>query len=482
VRPVNADWPIGPVCTACYEHIRNNPAPCARCAVPQPLIAITADGDPICGPCAGVVVNYFCRTCGDGGRQYADGECVRCVLAQRLDDLLADDHGIIPEQLRPVRVALGEVEHPISIIGWLRKSESARLLARLARMREPITHQLLDSLPPSRNLYYVRDVLVHTSVLEPRNEYLERLGPWLDEVLAEQPAHIGRTIRPFMHWYILRRARRRAKARPFTTASGANARGHVRVAIALLAWLDEQGAALSEVTQAGVDTWLESGSTDRYDIRYFLFWAAGHGICRRINVPLRPVSQVKDMILEDERWAHLRRCLDDDDLPDEIRVAGALIALFGLNISAVIRLTSGSLLTDESGTRLIIDKSPVLLPPRLSELMHRLAETARPGSAIGRVVSGSAWLFPGSRPGHHTSPSAMGRRLMSAGIEARPVRNAALYALGEDLPAAIFANLVGLHITTAERWAKLARRDWADYLEARAVYGRGERRDLRPTL
>ena len=39
-------------------------------------------------------------------------------------------------------------------------------------------------------------------------------------------------------------------------------------------------------------------------------------------------------------------------------------------------------------------------------------------------------------------------------------------ALAADLPAAILADLLGLHINTAVRWATYARRDWADYLAA----------------
>jgi hypothetical protein len=43
-------------------------------------------------------------------------------------------------------------------------------------------------------------------------------------------------------------------------------------------------------------------------------------------------------------------------------------------------------------------------------------------------------------------------------------RNAALAA---DLPAAVMADLLGMHVTTAVLWVNYARRDWADYLAAR---------------
>jgi hypothetical protein len=77
IRPVNAEWPIGPVCSTCYEHIRNHPETCAACGDVQPLIAADAHQRGICGPCAGVAVEYNCKLCGQGGRIYADGTCVR---------------------------------------------------------------------------------------------------------------------------------------------------------------------------------------------------------------------------------------------------------------------------------------------------------------------------------------------------------------------------------------------------------------------
>jgi len=40
--------------------------------------------------------------------------------------------------------------------------------------------------------------------------------------------------------------------------------------------------------------------------------------------------------------------------------------------------------------------------------------------------------------------------------------------LAEDLPAAVLADLLGMHVNTAERWAKIASRDWADNITARA--------------
>ncbi|MGH3192300.1 MAG: hypothetical protein ACRDPY_48345 [Streptosporangiaceae bacterium] len=63
----------------------------------------------------------------------------------------------------------------------------------------------------------------------------------------------------------------------------------------------------------------------------------------------------------------------------------------------------------------------------------------------------------------------MTQKLGRHGITVRAARNAALAALATDLPAAILADLLGLHVNTAVRWVTYARRDWAGYLAARAA-------------
>ena len=79
------------------------------------------------------------------------------------------------------------------------------------------------------------------------------------------------------------------------------------------------------------------------------------------------------------------------------------------------------------------------------------------------------WLFPGRVPGQPIDNHSLTNRLNRHGISARPARNGALMALAADLPAAIIADLLGMHINTAIRWLRFAGRDWADYLAARAA-------------
>jgi hypothetical protein len=93
------------------------------------------------------------------------------------------------------------------------------------------------------------------------------------------------------------------------------------------------------------------------------------------------------------------------------------------------------------------------------------AEPALPARKHDR--RGPRRLFPGRVPGQPIANHALTNRLNRHGISARPARNGALAALAADLPAAILADLLGMHVTTAVRWVTYARRDWADYLAAR---------------
>jgi hypothetical protein len=182
-----------------------------------------------CSPCAGSPgLDYTCRECGRGGEIHSGGRCFGCVLAERARILLAGPGGEVSAQLHPLLVALTTVANPATVVTWLGKSRSAQLLGSLARTGDPITHDQLDELPQSQALRYVRDMRVSSGVLPARNEHLERLAPWLEHLLHDKPAHHAWLIRPFAHWFVLRRARRAASRRTSTRGSADFARARPR--------------------------------------------------------------------------------------------------------------------------------------------------------------------------------------------------------------------------------------------------------------
>ena len=157
-------------------------------------------------------------------------------------------------------------------------------------------------------------------------------------------------------------------------------------------------------------------------------------------------------------------------MPLGVRSAGALLLLFGLPASRIRQLRVEHLHVADQDTYLNVGAHPLLVPPKLAALLHQLA--AAPAARRPRLAgdgTGPGWLFPGLVPGRPASPAWFSRQLLDYGIDSRPARNAALIALAGELPAPILADVLGLHINTAVRWADIAKRDWGSYLAARAA-------------
>jgi hypothetical protein len=385
-------------------------------------------------------------------------------MTQQLHATLADPVLGIPAQLQPVLAVLSEAGSPKSVTAWLTGMPGGRLLAALAATahRREVTHALLDEQPQNPALHHVRDLLVQAGVLPPRDEYLERIEPWLREILAARPAHHAALVRPYATWHVLRRARRRSRGRGASTMSAAGwARGRILAALAFLAWLDDRGTTLGAATQADIDDWLHGATRYRYLLRDFLTWARARRLAGQVTVPALPRSELAGLISEDSRWQLLSRCLRDPGIPLDVRTAGALLLLYGQFVSRLTRLTAADIEQQGPDTCLRLDTVPVLLPPRLAALVRAQLDAA-PGNP------GSRPLFPGRSTARPVAPQTLTRRLRQHGIEPRQARNTALAAWASDLPPAVLASLLGVHIQTAVNWASRTRRDWTSYLAERA--------------
>lgn len=71
-------------------------------------------------------------------------------------------------------------------------------------------------------------------------------------------------------------------------------------------------------------------------------------------------------------------------------------------------------------------------------------------------------------PGKPISTHGMTQKLNRHDIPVRTARNGALAALAAVLPSPILADVTGMYRHTALRWVAYAKRDWAEYLAARA--------------
>jgi len=103
-----------------------------------------------------------------------------------------------------------------------------------------------------------------------------------------------------------------------------------------------------------------------------------------------------------------------------------------------------------------------VLPEPLASLVLQAAAARRGHAVIGEQGS-SPWLLPGGRPGQPISPCRLAERLHQIGIHPGPARSTALFQLATELPAAILARLLGIHIKVAVAWQHASAGDWMTY-------------------
>jgi hypothetical protein len=75
----------------------------------------------------------------------------------------------------------------------------------------------------------------------------------------------------------------------------------------------------------------------------------------------------------------------------------------------------------------------------------------------------SRWLFPGGQPGRPISSYQLNERLRHLGLHPGQDRSTALFQLAADLPAALLARMLGIHITVAVAWQRASSGDWTSY-------------------
>jgi hypothetical protein len=419
----------------------------------------------ICGPCAGVKVDYVCTDCGRAGQQYYGGLCNRCSARRRAAELLSGPVGVAPE-LAPLVDILTIEERARSAIRWMSRPWPAALLRHLASLRRAPTHADLDQLPPSNSLHYLRHLMVYADMLPKRIEPLERIEPWLDSLLRRLPAHQARLIGPYAQWSVLRKARRRAVRRTYTPASAERDRSKITTAIGLLGWLDAEQLPLHQFTQPDLEAWLDGNDNRISAIAGFIAWLNNQHITDNLQAHQRRGPAPSKFPDPDGQIGAIQTLLSGScDSSLEVRVAGLLVLLYGVNLTTICKLKTTDLKERNGKAFLTFARHPVLLPPTVAALIDQLATDSRRRTFR---PYGQSYLFPSAtRIGAPVSAQRLTKRLNDAGIHVRINRNGALLTLAQDLPAPVLAELLGLHINTAARWCQIAQRDWSYYLSAR---------------
>ncbi|GAA0905074.1 hypothetical protein [Virgisporangium aurantiacum] len=449
-----------PMCDRCRERW----IVCSRCGAGASLKGGTRD-EPLCARCVNPDPAFWkrCGVCGITW-QLTTARCARCSVDRNLSRIFTTADGTIAPELDRLRQALVNVDRPDHALDWLNKPGVRDTLHTVALVRPAITHEALDAMPPNGTLAHIRSILIATGALPPRDERLAALEPWIRKTIAARttPEH-QRVLHAYAIWHHLRRLRGRLDDQPASHQQVTNIRHQVTDAAALLDWLHTRGSALATCTQADLDQWLAGTSGSAARSANFVRWATAHHHAPRLTAPATRWTGPAGPLDQDRRWADARRLMHDDTYPIADRVAGLLILLYAQKLNAISTLTTQHLRHAEGQTLLALGSRPVVLPAPLDRLVNELADATGPTQGSGLINAPSSWLFPGRWPGRPLTEEALTRRLRAHGLQPRQGRNTALFMLAGEVPAAILARMLGIHIKAAIQWQQLSNGDWTTY-------------------
>ena len=456
------------ICVGCRRRRHYHPETCPGCHVVRPL-AWRRGETVVCASCAGVESIFGCRECGREDHPYGHNRCARCFLRERLSDLLADPTtGQIHRQLRPVFDELVNSERPQTGLWWLRKKPGIgpQLLGQMACGAVDISHDTFRTLPSDRAHDYLRSLLVAVGVLEPFDIRIERMLPWIEDIVAELPAEDAALIRRFAHWQVLRGMRKAAREDRLTKSMADACRRRIRVAIEFVGFLARHDASAATATQDLLERYQEHVGRMLNHEYAFIVWLRQARTNTKLRVPDVPQSPPSVTVSDTQRWAAVERLLHDTTVRRYTRIAGLLTLLFAQPLSRIVAMrTSQVAITDDRAVHVTFSKIPVQMPPLLDDLIREHLEHRGKSLYASR---GTGWLFRGGNPAAHLATENIRSQLVAIGIKPYENRKATLFHLSGDMPAPVLAELLGLTDKNAADWARLAARDWTAYIAERA--------------
>ena len=447
-----------PWCWRCQQRS----APCAGCGQLSPIRSGTAT-QPRCEACTTPAFRLDCPTCQKAGEPIRPGQCPQCRLGQRLDQLLGGPDGAIHPALEPLGQALAAAGPPETMLRWLAKDQVAALFEALTADAGNLTHEALDALAPGPTLNHLRSVLVAVGTLPPRDEHLARLERGLHDLLASRN---DRGQRQLLHsyaiWHLLHGLRRRTRGADTTVEQCAVVRQRVRAAVVFLDWIADHDLTLATCRQADLDRWLSADDrSQRRRAGDFVRWAAKQRLTE-LSFPATRWQGPTRAADDQARWDAARRLLHDDTINPRDRLVGLLVLLYAQHTARIARLTIDQVEDDGGTVRLHLGATPILLPDPVAELTRQIVADHRGHATIG-TAQPSPWLFPGGQPGRPINASHLGQRLKTLGIQPGQARSTALFQLATELPAALLARMLGIHITVAVAWQHASAGDWTGY-------------------
>ena len=318
---------------------------------------------------------------------------------------------------------------------------------------------------------HLRRLMVAAGLLPVRDEYLARLEMTIEARLRHVHPGDETVLRAYATWYTLPRARRRVELGRASISVCHSAKSMLSAPFNLLAWLREQGIMVDAIPQAAVDEWLGRHPSDAIDLATFFSWTQPRGLTSSVFIPPQTSVDPTSFMASDEQWVLARTCLHDQSMQHRYRLAACLVLLYGQTAGNIVALRRLDVVTHGGVTTIQLGPDALELSEPLGQIARELADGAVPDAWTGGIARafpnvGEQWLFPGRGPGKPLGPAALRTELVRLGIHCRAARNTALLTLARDVPTVVLSDLLGVGISTAERWRQYAGGSWTAYAPA----------------
>jgi hypothetical protein len=180
------------------------------------------------------------------------------------------------------------------------------------------------------------------------------------------------------------------------------------------------------------------------------------------------VAHHTELVDEDAHRDAIRRLLHDECLDLRDRVAGCLVLLYAQPISRICMLTAEHLTRHRGHIAIRLGRTPRELPEPLGALTMTLAGQRPTLASIAPGPDDRQWLSPGRRLGTPIDETHLRRGLQDLQIAPLSARTTAQISLAKVLPPRIFADLLGVSISSATSWQQLADGERAHYTASAA--------------
>ncbi|WP_130484073.1 hypothetical protein [Microcella putealis] len=167
---------------------------------------------------------------------------------------------------------------------------------------------------------------------------------------------------------------------------------------------------------------------------------------------------------QEQRLEMIRNCLDMEQVTISTRIAGLIFLLWAQPLNRIVMLRQSDILRRVDGLYLQLGQTPTLVPDELAQTFG--SYFAHPSNQqTGNT--GTDWIFPGFRAGHHLHEGTLSQRLKLLGIDPQRARNATLQNLTQQIDARSLIDLLGYTGKIITLHAARAGAPMSDYLDLR---------------